>query len=146
MTLRVNLSCENFHPWDPRFLVLALRPVRNQQFAGLNAPLCKLLRKRPTAIIAGLECLLSRRINSLPMSRNISRAVSALPALGSMPCQRSFSRLVILITGSTSVRIILYCHSERSEESRINFGPMSIRLIQRCFASLNMTELTMREV
>ena len=66
MTLRVNLSCENFHPWDPCFLVLALRPVRNQQFAGLNAPLCKLLRKRPAAIIAGGRRAAGARINALP--------------------------------------------------------------------------------
>jgi hypothetical protein len=32
------------------------------------------------------------------------------------------------------------CHSERSEESRINFSRFSQTDKQRCFASLNMTD------
>src|SRR5436190_16315335 len=66
MTLWVNLSCENFQAWDRCFFDPALRPVRGQQFAGLNAPLSKLLRKRRTAIIASGQRAAGARINALP--------------------------------------------------------------------------------
>jgi polyisoprenoid-binding protein YceI len=38
------------------------------------------------------------------------------------------------------------CHSERSEESLVNFRALSNRNSQRCFASLNMTDRLMRGI
>ena len=38
-----------------------------------------------------------------------------------------------------------YCHSERSEESRISFGYKDIEMDQRCFALLNMTAICIAE-
>src|SRR5262249_31405951 len=66
MTLRVNLSCENFHARDPCFLDLALVPVCGHQFASLDTRLSKLLRKRHGTIISRTDCSSSVGIDALP--------------------------------------------------------------------------------
>src|SRR5215469_7813124 len=66
MTLQVNLSCENFHAWDPCFLDLALVPVRVHQFAGLDTAFSKPLRKRDGTIITRTDCTSSVGVDALP--------------------------------------------------------------------------------
>src|SRR5207249_10995187 len=57
MTLRINLSGENFHTRNPSFIDVALLPIRGQKLGGLDASLRELLRKRARAIVASAQCL-----------------------------------------------------------------------------------------
>ena len=64
--LRVNLSWENFHAWDPGFFDVTLVPVRGHKFNGVQASSRKLLCERCAPIITGLECILRAGVDALP--------------------------------------------------------------------------------